>query len=97
MRTAPSRVALADQSRVATNAPGSETRTSTWATFLSSAEKLARLQWIMNVILKFIGWTCRCTTTTWIFKDTEGYYVRCLDCGRRLPYKGALLNYSKVR
>jgi len=51
----------------------------------------------MNVILKFIGWTCRCTTTTWIFKDTEGYYVRCLDCGRRLPYEGALLKYSKVR
>ena len=97
MRTAPSRGAIAAQSRVATNAPKSETRTSTWRTFLSGAEKLARFQWIMHVILRFIGWTCRCTTTTWIFKDTEGYYTRCLDCGRRLPYEGALLEYSKLR
>jgi len=40
----------------------------------------------MNLMLKMIGWRCWCRRTSWVFTDNEGCYVRCLDCGRRLPY-----------
>ena len=45
-----------------------------------------QLKWIMHLVLKIIGWKCWCRNTTRIFDDTEGYYVRCLECGRRLAY-----------
>ena len=99
MRTARDTIALVAQYTVATTAAGSERRTSSRATFFSSAEKAARSQprWIMRAILRIIGLTCWCSKTTWVFKDTEGYYIRCLDCGRRLAYNGPLLAYSKRR
>jgi hypothetical protein len=45
----------------------------------------------MESLLRFIGWMCRCEQTSRVFKDQEGYYVRCLDCGRRLSYDWEML------
>jgi len=45
---------------------------------------------MMHLLLKIIGWECRCTVTTRVFKDAEGHYVRCVECGRRLPYWGPM-------
>ena len=99
MKTARDTIALIAQYTIATTAVRSETRTSGCATFFSISEKAARIQpkWIMRAILKIIGLTCWCSKTTWVFKDTEGYYVRRLDCGHRVPYNGPLLAYSKRR
>jgi Zn finger protein HypA/HybF involved in hydrogenase expression len=46
---------------------------------------------IKNLILKTVGWKCWCKTTTRVFKDDEGYYIRCLECGRRVAYDWAEL------
>jgi hypothetical protein len=40
----------------------------------------------MDVIFRTIGWKCWCKRTTRVFKDEEGYYLRCLECGRRIAY-----------
>jgi hypothetical protein len=45
----------------------------------------------VQLILKILGWKCWCKKTTRIFSDHEGYYLRCLDCGRRLAYDWAAL------
>jgi hypothetical protein len=41
---------------------------------------------VVQLIWKIIGWKCWCRKTTRVFSDNKGYYVRCLDCGRRLAY-----------
>jgi hypothetical protein len=46
---------------------------------------------LIDFLLKITGWRCWCKTTTRVFMDHEGYYTRCLDCGRRLPYCGKLV------
>jgi len=46
---------------------------------------------IMDLLLKVIGWKCWCTATTRVFSDSQGYYIRCLECGRRLPYSGMIV------
>lgn len=40
----------------------------------------------MHLLLKVIGWKCWCSSTSRIFNDSKGDYVRCLECGRRMPY-----------
>lgn len=60
----------------------------------SSVERAMRIQVnnpIVQLLLKIIGWKCWCRKTTRIFNDNEGYYVRCLQCGRRMPYDWAAL------
>lgn len=44
----------------------------------------------LNLLLRIIGWRCWCVNTTRVFRDSQGYYIRCLECGRRIPYYGAL-------
>ena len=29
---------------------------------------------------------CQHNNRTWVFKDEEGNYVRCLDCGKRIGH-----------
>ena len=44
----------------------------------------------LKLLLRLVGWRCWCGDTTRVFRDTQGYYTRCLECGRRIPYYGAL-------
>ena len=41
---------------------------------------------VVYFVLQMIGWKCWCSNTSWMFRDKQGYYVRCLDCGRRIPH-----------
>jgi hypothetical protein len=40
----------------------------------------------MNLLLKIVGWKCSCKMTSRVFKDKDGFYLRCLECGRRIAY-----------
>jgi hypothetical protein len=44
----------------------------------------------LYLVLQMIGWKCWCSNTSWMFRDKQGYYVRCLDCGRRVPHEPLL-------
>jgi hypothetical protein len=45
----------------------------------------------MQLLLRIIGWRCWCRIRTWVFRDDEGYYTRCLQCGKRVPYFGPVV------
>ena len=45
----------------------------------------------LHLLLKLIGWRCWCTTRSRVFRDDDGYYTRCLQCGNRVAYFGPVV------